>query len=399
MLYGRCHNVTMTASSLNSADAAAERVTPLSIGEPAPWFRARTAGNPRFAFSSMAGRYVVLCFLGSVSQAQSAQLLSAMAQHRNVFNNMQVATFAVFDSPHDEDTARAHAALEDKRIFWDFDRALGRQFGVYADSGVARKLIYVMDVRLRVLGVLSLDDGADQCITRLLDQLPKLAAAGHSASEGMHAPVLVVPRVFSPSLCRRLIDRYEQHGGQASGFMRDVDGKTVLVSDAAHKRRRDYMVQDTELQHACLRSMAQRLLPQVNNAFQFQATRLERHLVACYDAQEQGHFRRHRDNTTPGTAHRRFAVSLFLNTGEYEGGALHFPEYGPKLFSAPPGGAVVFSCSLLHEAAPVTRGKRYMYLPFLFDDAAAQVLERNRHTLQDSDDADAADLVTAQFSK
>jgi predicted 2-oxoglutarate/Fe(II)-dependent dioxygenase YbiX/peroxiredoxin len=369
----------------------------LSIGEPAPWFRARTAGNPRFAFSSMGGRYVVLCFLGSLSEAQSTQLLSAMAQHRNVFNNMQVATFAVSDNPEDEEAALAHEALDDKRIFWDFDRAVGRQFGVYQGGAAARKLIYVLDVRLRVLGLLSLDDGVEPCVARLLDQLPKLAAAGHSASEGLHAPVLVVPRVFSPGLCRRLMDRYEQHGGEASGFMRDVDGKTMLVSDAAHKRRRDCMVQDPELQHACLRSMALRLLPQVNNAFQFQATRLERHLVACYDAQEQGHFRRHRDNTTPGTAHRRFAVSLFLNTGEYEGGALHFPEYGPKLFSAPPGGAVVFSCALLHEAKPVTRGKRYMYLPFLFDDAAAEVLVRNRHTLEDSDDADTADQATAKF--
>ena len=32
---------------------------------------------------------------------------------------------------------------------------------------------------------------------------------------------------------------------------------------------------------------------------------------------------------------------------------------------------MVFSCSLLHEATPVTRGIRYATLPFLYDDAAA----------------------------
>jgi predicted 2-oxoglutarate/Fe(II)-dependent dioxygenase YbiX len=47
------------------------------------------------------------------------------------------------------------------------------------------------------------------------------------------------------------------------------------------------------------------------------------------------------------------------------------------LFSPPAGGAVVFSCSLLHEATPVTRGKRYVFLPFLYDDAAARIREDN----------------------
>jgi predicted 2-oxoglutarate/Fe(II)-dependent dioxygenase YbiX len=33
----------------------------------------------------------------------------------------------------------------------------------------------------------------------------------------------------------------------------------------------------------------------------------------------------------------------------------------------------VFSCSLLHEALPVTRGRRYAFLPFLYDEAAARI--------------------------
>jgi predicted 2-oxoglutarate/Fe(II)-dependent dioxygenase YbiX len=42
---------------------------------------------------------------------------------------------------------------------------------------------------------------------------------------------------------------------------------------------------------------------------------------------------------------------------------------------------VVFSCSLLHEAAPVTRGLRYATLPFLYDDEAARVRQANAHSL------------------
>jgi predicted 2-oxoglutarate/Fe(II)-dependent dioxygenase YbiX len=119
-----------------------------------------------------------------------------------------------------------------------------------------------------------------------------------------------------------------------------------------------------------------RIGPEIWRAHQFRATRIERFIVACYDATEGGYFRPHRDNTTKGTAHRRFAVSLFLNE-DYEGGRLRFPEFGPARYSAPAGGAVVFSCSMLHEATPVTRGRRYMFLPFLYDDAARDIREQN----------------------
>src|SRR3546814_4030027 len=98
----------------------------------------------------------------------------------------------------------------------------------------------------------------------------------------------------------------------------------------------------------------------------------------------RSYFRPHRDNTTKGTAHRRFAVTLNLNADEFEGGELRFPEFGPHLYKPPTGGAVVFSCSLLHEAMPVTKGRRYVFLPFLYDDAAAEIRERNNAFLDDS---------------
>jgi predicted 2-oxoglutarate/Fe(II)-dependent dioxygenase YbiX len=165
--------------------------------------------------------------------------------------------------------------------------------------------------------------------------------------------------------------------------MRDVDGKTVAIIDYGHKRRRDCDIEDERLRHSCMVRIHDRLAPEILKAYQFHATRMERYIVACYDATEGGHFRGHRDNTTRGTAHRRFAVSLHLNTGEYDGGQLRFPEFGRQLYTAPVGGAVVFSCSLLHEATPVTRGRRFMFLPFLYDDAAAKIRQQNRKFLAD----------------
>jgi len=123
--------------------------------------------------------------------------------------------------------------------------------------------------------------------------------------------------------------------------------------------------------------LAKRLIPALRQAFQFEATRVERFIVSCYDAGEGGFFRAHRDNTTRGTAHRRFAVTVNLNAEEFEGGELRFPEFGPRSYRAPTGGAVVFSCSLLHEAMPVTKGRRYAFLPFLYDESGARIREQN----------------------
>jgi predicted 2-oxoglutarate/Fe(II)-dependent dioxygenase YbiX len=212
-----------------------------------------------------------------------------------------------------------------------------------------------------------------QEILRVLAQYPPM-----STLQGC-APVLIVPQVFEREFCRKLILQYEQHGGSESGFMRDVGGKTVLLLDHTHKRRTDYELTDVPTIQAAQRTMRRRLLPEIAKAFQFEVTRIERNLVACYDSAVNGHFRAHRDNTTKGTAHRRFAVTINLNSEEFEGGQLWFPEFGRRAYKAPTGGAIVFSCSLLHEARPVTKGIRYAFLPFLYDEAAARIRAENRH--------------------
>jgi len=123
-----------------------------------------------------------------------------------------------------------------------------------------------------------------------------------------------------------------------------------------------------------------RIRPEILKVYSFNATRMERYIVGCYSAEDGGHFRAHRDNTTKGTAHRRFAVSINLNA-EFEGGEVSFPEYGPRSFKPPPGGAVVFPCALLHAVSPVTRGRRYAFLPFLYDEEAAKIREANSQFL------------------
>ena len=128
--------------------------------------------------------------------------------------------------------------------------------------------------------------------------------------------------------------------------------------------------------------MVERLFPIIKRAFNWVPTEIERLLIGRYDAADQGFFSAHRDDMTPGTAHRKFAVTLNLNAEEYVGGELRFPEYGRRTYRSPTGGATVFCCSLLHEVTPVTEGTRYAVLPFLYDEAGARLRRANLHKLE-----------------
>ncbi len=156
---------------------------------------------------------------------------------------------------------------------------------------------------------------------------------------------------------------------------------TVAELDTGRKRRSDCHVHQEPLRTELRLRLEKRLIPMIAHAFGWQATRIERYLIGCYSGADNGFFFPHRDNTTDGTAHRKFAVTINLNADEYEGGELRFPEFGPRLYKPPTGGAVVFGCRMLHEAMPVTSGARYCFLPFLYDEAGAQLRAANLHKL------------------
>ncbi|HEX8257350.1 MAG TPA: 2OG-Fe(II) oxygenase [Allosphingosinicella sp.] len=342
-------------------------------GDHAPWFHAPAlSGSPNYAFQTVAGRHVMMLFLGSTRIEACAAALRLVLERRAMFDDVNACFFGV--TVDREDEAKGHIAqlLPGLRFFLDYSQEVSRLYGAVGKAGEGnveyRPHWLLLDPGLRVVDRFPIDRGGEA-----LDALQHAIAAPAGPA---WAPVLEVPNVLEPELCHELIALYEGEGGTESGFMRDVDGKTVLIVDAAHKRRSDCMIEDEALKRRLVARMNRRLSPALKKAFQFEATRIERYLVACYDA-SGGYFRPHRDNTTKGTAHRQFAVTINLNAGDYEGGDLRFPEYGQRTYRAPTGGAIVFSCSLLHEATPVTSGRRYAFLPFLYNEEAARVRESN----------------------
>lgn len=341
---------------------------PLTIGEPAPWFKAPTPSNPEFVFDTAAGRYVLMVFLPKDDAAMAGEALRVLAANRARFDDRTLSTFTVV---RDAGTAGTVQDMRGLRWFLDLEGVVSRRYGALGEDGVEAPLWLLLDPTLRVISQAPLSDARV-----IFEDIARLKPVAEHAGVPLHAPVLIAPRIFEPELCTRLIALHEAEGGQFTGVMRDQGERTVAVMDDL-KKRRDVLVDDAGLQAELTDRLERRLFPLIARAFGFGVTRIERYVVSCYDAADGAVFHAHRDSTTFGTAHRKFACSLNLNAG-FAGGDLRFPEYGPRTYRPPPGGAVVFSCTLLHEATRVTAGRRYAFLPFFHDEDGAQGLAAYR---------------------
>jgi predicted 2-oxoglutarate/Fe(II)-dependent dioxygenase YbiX/peroxiredoxin len=337
---------------------------PLTVGDPAPWFKAPTVSASEFVFDSAAGRWVLLGFLPLDPEARREALVAASSA-RALFDDAKASLFLVVRDPETAASARDMRGL---RWVLDRDGEISRLFGALSADGVETPMWLLLDPTLRVAGNVKLSDAA-----RVFQAVANLPAPADHAGVPATAPVMIAPRIFDDDLCARLIALHQAEGGTLTGVMRDEGRRTVEVADE-HKRRRDIRIADPALKAEIRQALDRRLFPLIKLAFQFQVDEIERYLVSCYDAAEGGVFRPHRDNTTWETAERRFACSINLND-DFDGGALRFPEYGLAEYRPPKGGAAVFSCGLMHEARPVASGRRYAFLPFFYDEAGWRLRE------------------------
>ena len=187
----------------------------------------------------------------------------------------------------------------------------------------------------------------------------------------LHPPVLIVPEVFTQEECRRLIEIYRTRGNVfvPPGPGIDYNGKDYKMRIPEHGRqdRIDHWIVEEDTKKFIYSRLERRLFPEIAKAFHYHITAYERMRIGCYQGERGGKLHGHRDNVEP-TPYRRFAMSMNLNTEEFSGGELRFPEFGDQRYRPENGAAFVFSSSLLHEALHVTSGRRLVLLAFLFGD-------------------------------
>lgn len=327
----------------------------LGRGERAPDFALpRADGVPARFYALAGGRPAVLVLCPGLDAPQAAAAGEAVRAAVGEASSVHVVARAPGAPPHDGPSPT---------LLLDSGGQVSASYRVAEGDTVT----YVLDANLRVLDATPQAPATDW-IRRTL------AAAGQAPAEGevtVQAPVLYIPRVLDDAICASLVDVWETQGNTDTGVERSAEGRRSDALNPAAKRRRDHTVTDPDLLRRLTGTVGRRVMPELRKAFAYRATRFEGFKIACYDADRGGFFTAHRDNLSPTTAHRRFALTLNLNAG-YDGGHLRFSEYSAQRYRPAAGEALVFSCSHLHEVLPVTRGRRFVLLSFLFGEEQAR---------------------------
>jgi predicted 2-oxoglutarate/Fe(II)-dependent dioxygenase YbiX/peroxiredoxin len=333
----------------------------LAIGDRAPNFTLPDqSGKLRMFYEETRGLPILLYVLGPPAPLAREGL--AQLARRRVELTAQAHIMALIAADPGESRAIARGLDLKFPLLTD---AAGRVGAAYCHAAglPAGPALFVLDPNQRLLDILLPSTQGDLAG----EALASLAPFGARAAPVLHrriAPALIVPDIIDQDLSARLIDIWETQGHEEGAVLSTASGVAADRINHGSKKRLDHKVKDPELARELTLLLGPRLATETFRAFQFEQFRLEPFFIVCYDAARGDFFRPHRDNLIPELAGRRFAVTINLND-DYEGGGLRFPEYGGDHYRPPAGGAILFSCSLLHEALPPTRGRRFALLSFL----------------------------------
>ena len=336
---------------------------PLSAGDIAPPCALSTAeGNIiNLQGDDIAGHPVVVAFWPRFDAEAVKTAVASLAAALPVLEGEGVRVFAVT-------LANARAAGEANLPVPALLDRDGKAFAAFGAGTRDQPTTIVLRQNNHVHAVLK-GEAAGQA-GAALSAVRALVAERKAAALVPHPPILVVPDVLSPEDCRRLIQVYETRGkvfvepGHGDDHM-TTDYK-MRIPEYGRGDRIDHWIVDKDTAGFIDGRLGSRLFPEIRRAFQYPVTRRERMRIGCYTGSRGGEPHGHRDDSEVISAHRRFAMSINLNSEEFEGGALRFLEYGDQQYRPPTGAAIVFSSSILHEALEVRSGRRFVLLAFLF---------------------------------
>ncbi|HTP81635.1 MAG TPA: hypothetical protein VMQ11_01755 [Alphaproteobacteria bacterium] len=333
----------------------------LEPGDIAPNFALLDQAGQRVELDSdqVAGHFTVLVFLGGCSRDQVLRPLQGFAASAGALTARAANMFAI-GAP----IGGLPAGAWSWPVLADGD---GRCRAAFLGSPAGEMTTVVVAPNRHVIAVIS---GGDEQAARATAAIEAAAALRRAATVGAaHPPVLIVPDVLSRTDCQHLITVFALQGHvfvqPAHGAPMPAHDYKVRVPEYGRRDRIDHFIVNRDTNELIHSRFHARLFPEIKKAFQYEITRYEPYRIACYEGERGGELHGHRDNTLPVVAHRRFAVSVNLNTEEFEGGELRYPEFGDEVYRPPTGAAIAFSCSMLHEAMHVTKGRRYVLLAFL----------------------------------
>lgn len=337
--------MTSTTQSTSRGQTQAAPRT-LELGDIAPPFRLTTQSGEEIdpAADHISGKALVLLFLPG-----GATVPPAVAELPATARTMGGRCFLIGATTMDGPAGFEPIADRD-----------GKVAELYGARSVAQIAVIAPNRHVAALG-------ADASVA--MAALKRIAAQRAIATN--HPPVLMLPDILSRADCQRLISIFAMQGhtflepghGAPPAGMGDYK---MRIPEYGRKDRIDHWIMTAETNAFIDDRFKRRLFPEIRKCFQYKITRREGYRIGCYEGERGGELHGHRDNTQPQVAHRRFACSVNLNSEQFEGGGIRFPEFGDQEYSPETGAGIVFSSSLLHEPMHVTSGKRYVLLAFLY---------------------------------
>jgi peroxiredoxin/predicted 2-oxoglutarate/Fe(II)-dependent dioxygenase YbiX len=333
---------------------------PLEAGDPAPHVQALDEQSER-AYSNadlVTGRPLLLLFCPPGGEGP-AGLLAAFRDRHADFAALDATIHAVSRQPLEANRA-AHASL--RLPFKLLTDATGDIFRTYGAGDALLAVILDPAHRIaRMLRAATPADLAEAALAYLRQTFPVRETRVQA-----QAPILLLPRVLAEADCARLVELFHRpvniwatDGFRSEGHSKE-QGDFKVDHAGVYGQLTEYVVRDPALQQFLDQRFNRRVAPEMRKAFQTGVSQREHYRIARYDSSSGGVLHPHRDNAIKETAHRRFTVTINLNAGEYEGGALRFREYGDHFYEVERGTAVVWSATLLHEVMPVTKGARFV---------------------------------------
>lgn len=204
-------------------------ISPLSVGEPAPWFSAATGGDhpDAVAFDELAGRYIVLFFFGTATRPDVASALTALGRRSDLFDREHALLLGISNDRDDFGQGRLRQDHCGQLFLLDASGIAAKQYGVVDPAAAVvaaavRPVAFMLSPALQIVEIVPLADPAG-FIERITSRLSEFLA---NPLVAQNAPVLIVPKVFDRPFCRQLVELYEATGGREIGAMENK-GKVV----------------------------------------------------------------------------------------------------------------------------------------------------------------------------
>lgn len=321
----------------------------ISLGQKLPHIVLPDHRGRRFDFLQLRGRALVVFYFLNNTRALCAQQIQAFKTQMEEFRAQGVTIIGI---SQDEVLAQKECV---ERLSIPFPLLADPHLTVAKELGIARwinagpkeavevtRTTLVIDGDLRIRAIYKPKKDLKDHVKGLVQALPNILPELLQQKTAPHAPLLMIPTVIEPGLCQRILAEKKI----SQPFLSYIDKRLYT-----------------------------RVVPEVIKAFQYKPTRRELPIILTKEVTPPYPVTRFCSNSTPQTAHRRYAVQIWLNTDAFKGGGISFPEFGRGIYKPRIGDALVYSCGLLQENILVKEGEEHRLVSYFYDEQMAQVRE------------------------